>query len=109
MKLASCFIKTFRENLRDWKILILAIVFAPFFVYLMYLYAGNPNTSLYKIVVINYDISGQFSKEIINEWEDLKTGEGKPLLERRMVSDSAEAKKMVRNREADLFVTVPVD
>jgi len=109
MKVISCFIKTFRENLRDWKILILAIVFAPFFVYLMYLYAGNPNTSLYKIVVINYDISGQFSKEIINEWEDLKTGEGKPLLEIRMVSDSAEAKKMVRNREADLFVTLPAD
>jgi ABC-2 type transport system permease protein len=41
MKLISCFIKTFKENLRDWKILILAIVFAPFFVYLMHLYFSN--------------------------------------------------------------------
>jgi len=38
MKILACFTKTIKENLRDWKILILAIVFAPFFVYLMHMY-----------------------------------------------------------------------
>jgi ABC-2 type transport system permease protein len=78
MKLASCFIKTFKENLRDWKILILAIVFAPFFVYLMYMYMGDPKTSLYNVVVINYDVTGASSVDLISEWENLKTEEGNP-------------------------------
>ncbi len=109
MKVVSCFIKTFKENLRDWKILIIAIVFAPFFVYLMYMYMGDSKTSLYNVVVINNDDTGVFSGELISEWENLKTEEGKSILEIRLVSDSATAKKMIRNREADLFVTIPHD
>jgi ABC-2 type transport system permease protein len=109
MKVIACFIKTLKENLRDWKILILAIVFAPFFVYLMYLYSGNSSTSFYKVVVLNNDSSGQFAKELISEWENLKTEDDKPILEIRPLSDTTEARKMVRNREADLFVIIPQD
>jgi len=109
MKVVSCFIKTFRENLRDWKILILVIVFAPFFIYLMYMYMGDPKTSMYNVVVINNDNAGLSSEELINEWEGLKTDEGKPLLEIKLVSDTAAARRMIRNREADLFVTIPGD
>jgi ABC-2 type transport system permease protein len=109
MKVVSCFIKTFKENLRDWKILILAIVFAPFFIYLMYMYMGDPKTSLYSVVVINNDDTGVSSGELISEWKKLKTEEGKRLLEIRLVSDSSAAKKMIKNREADLFVTIPQD
>ena len=109
MKVLSCFIKTFRENLRDWKILILVIVFAPFFIYLMYMYMGDPKTSMYNVVVINNDNEGLSSEELINEWKGLKTDEGKPLLEIKLVSDTAAARRMIRNREADLFVTIPGD
>ena len=109
MKVVSCFIKTFRENLRDWKILILVIVFAPFFIYLMYMYMGDPKTSMYNVVVINNDNEGLSSEELINEWKGLKTDEGKPLLEIKLVSDTAAARRMIRNREADLFVTIPGD
>jgi len=109
MKVVSCFIKTFRENLRDWKILILVIVFAPFFIYLMYMYMGDPKTSMYNVVVINNDNAGLSSEELINEWKGLKTDEGKPLLEIKLVSDTAAARRMIRNREADLFVTIPGD
>jgi len=109
MKVVSCFIKTFRENLRDWKILILVIVFAPFFIYLMYMYMGDPKTSMYNVVVINNDNAGLSSEELINEWKGLKTDKGKPLLEIKLVSDTAAARRMIRNREADLFVTIPGD
>jgi ABC-2 type transport system permease protein len=105
MKVITCFIKTFKENLRDWKIMILAIVFAPFFIYLMYMYMGNPATSLYRIVVINGDNNGISSGELIGEWEKLKNGEGKPLLEIRLVDDTLSAKRMIRDRDADLFMT----
>ncbi len=109
MKIVSCFIKTFKENVRDWKILILAIVFAPFFVYLMYMYMGDPKISLYNVVVINKDNTGLSSGELLSEWENIKTEEGKPLMRIRVVSDTSTAKKMIKNREADLFVTIPHD
>jgi len=109
MKVLSCFIKSFKENLRDWKILILAIFFAPFFVYLMYMYLGNPKTSFYNVAVMNNDPDGIFSKELIGEWEKMKTDEGKPVLRIQIVDDTATAKEMIKNRETDLFVTIPGD
>ena len=109
MKIVSCFLKTLKENLRDWKILILAIVFAPFFVYLMYMYLGDPGTSLYNIVVINNDNAGASSADLIAEWKKLSTSEGNPLLRIRVISDPSAANKMIKNREADLFVTIPRD
>jgi ABC-2 type transport system permease protein len=109
MKTLYCFIKTFKENLRDWKILILAIVFAPFFVYLMYLYTANPGSSGYNIKVINNDKSGAFSKELIAEWEKLKTEDGKSILTIQQVIDTASAKKSIKNKDADLLVTIPND
>ncbi len=108
MKVLSCFIKTFKENLRDWKILILAIIFAPFFVYLMYMYMGNPKISFYSVVVMNND-PGIFSKELIGEWGKMKTDEGQPFLKIQLVYDTSTAKKMIKNRDADLFVTIPDD
>lgn len=109
MKVLTCFLKTFKENMRDWKILILAIVFAPFFIYLMHMYAGDPETSFCKVIVINNDVPDLSSVELINIWKALKTEEGKPLLEVMLVSDSVAAEKMIKNRDADLFVTFPHD
>ena len=38
MRLHPLFKKTVIENFRDWKVLILGVTFAPFFVVLMYFY-----------------------------------------------------------------------
>ncbi len=54
MRLPTLFKKTMIENFRDWKILILILTFAPFFVLLMYLYLGY-TTETYKVIFINYD------------------------------------------------------
>ena len=109
MKTLSCFIKTFRENLRDWKILILVAVFAPFFVYLMYMYAGDPGTSSYNVIIINNDQTGSFSGDLIGEWKNFKTEEGQSVLKIQLSADTIAAKKLIKNRDADLLITIPQD
>lgn len=108
MKILACFIKTFKENLRDWKILILAIVFAPFFVYMMYMYMGDTGSTAYNLVLINND-TGKFSNELIREWEKIKTENGNPVLKIRIISDTLVAREMIKNKDADLFITIPRD
>jgi len=107
MKIIPCFIKTFRENIRDWKILILVLVFAPFFIYVMHFYMDNPDTSGYDIAVLNKDRNGSFSASLINEWENIKTEEGNPVLKIHMITDTAVARREIRNKETDLFITIP--
>jgi ABC-2 type transport system permease protein len=109
MKTLACFIKTFKENIRDWKILILAIVFAPFFVYMMYMYMGDSGSSVYNVVLINNDEKGKISNELIDEWKKMKTEDGKSVLKIREVSDSLTAREMIKNKDADLFITIPED
>jgi ABC-2 type transport system permease protein len=107
MKTLDCFIKTFKENIRDWKILILAIVFAPFFIYMMYMYMGDSGSSVYTVVLINFDDKGIFSNELVGEWGKMKTEDGKPLLRISTIADSLTAKDMIKNKDADLFITIP--
>jgi len=109
MKIIPCFIKTFKENLRDWKILILVLVLAPFFVYIMNMYMGAPESSSYKVSVLNNDKDGVLPGKLIGEWESLKTEDGSPVLKIVMVTDTEAAETMIRNRETDLFVTIPAD
>ncbi|MDP4222105.1 MAG: ABC transporter permease [Bacteroidota bacterium] len=109
MKTTACFIKTLRENLRDWKILILVLVFAPFFIYLMYMYMGGERSSVHRIVVINNDEKGPYAGELIKVWRSLNAENGKPVLEIQVVSDSTTAKRMVMNKDADLYVSIPDD
>ena len=109
MKTLACFIKTFKENLRDWKILIIAIVFAPFFIYLMYMYMGDSGSVTYNVALLNNDNKGSFANELIGEWHKIKTENGTPVLKIKPVADSSTAKEMIRNKDADLFVTIPED
>jgi ABC-2 type transport system permease protein len=109
MKTFDCFIKTFKENIRDWKILILVITFAPFFVYLIYMYMGNSGSSVYNIVMINNDDKGLFSKELISEWKKIKNDDGASILNITEVGDSLTAKDLIKNKDADLFITIPAD
>jgi ABC-2 type transport system permease protein len=109
MKTLACFVKTFKENLRDWKILILVIVFAPFFVYMMYMYMGDYGSTGYNVVLINNDARGMISNELIGEWEKMKTEDGKSVLKIRTVTDTVAAKDMIKNRDADLFIAIPED
>lgn len=109
MKIIPNFIKTFKENLRDWKILVLVILFAPFFIYLMNLYLGDSGMSTYKVALLNLDKNGIYSNELINIWEKITTEDSKSVLKILSVYDRESAKKMIKNKSADIFITIPED
>ncbi len=109
MKILPNFVKTFKENIRDWKILILVVTFAPFFVYLMDMYFGNAGASTYNVALLNLDEKGIFSKELISEWRKIKTEEGRSVLNILPVFSTDSGKKMIKDKSADLFITIPED
>ena len=109
MKLLSFFAKTFKENLRDWKILVLALVFAPMFVYLMYAYMNGSGASAYSVIVLNLDSNGRFSTELIERWKSVKNTEGKQVLNIKIIEDIETGKRQIKNETADLLITIPSD
>jgi ABC-2 type transport system permease protein len=107
MKAVSCFIKTFKENIRDWKILIIVFVFAPFFVYMMHFYLQAPGASVYTVLVLNEDGNGEYSRGLVEEWKNLRTEDDKPMLKILSVKKTEEAHKLIKEKSGDLFVTIP--
>jgi ABC-2 type transport system permease protein len=75
----------------------------------MYMYMGDSGSSVYNVIVINNDKEGIFSKELIRAWETIKTEEGKSVLRIKMESDTGTARKQIKNKDADLLITIPGD
>jgi ABC-2 type transport system permease protein len=73
------------------------------------MYTGNPGSDVYNVVIVNNDESGVFSKELIRELEKSKTEEGRSILKIQTVIDTVTAKKLIKNKDADLFITIPKD
>jgi ABC-2 type transport system permease protein len=61
------------------------------------------------VVLINNDNQGTFSNELIGEWGKIKTEAGQPVLRIVTIADSLTAKDMIKNKDADLFITIPED
>jgi ABC-2 type transport system permease protein len=106
--------KTFKENLREWKILILALVFGPFFVYIMYAYFGATSPS-YGLLVLDRDrpvltANGKelrAGKELEAVWAKTTYPDGKPVFKIRTTESIEEGKRLLKNRDADLLVVIP--
>lgn len=112
MRMLSFLKKTFLENLRDWKILILTLVFAPFFVFLMYAYYGVAPSS-YVLLVYNRDRSAgaeaSASQALIAAWREFKHADGQPVFRVSEVTSLESARLQVKNRDADLLVEILPD
>lgn len=106
-RILACFNKTFKENLRDWKVLLMTIVFAPFFVYLMYSYFNEAGATVYRVLVINQDEGGIYGQELIQEWQHIDTGDTKTKIQVSVVPNLEAAKKSVNNKDADLLMIIP--
>jgi ABC-2 type transport system permease protein len=112
MRALAFFKKTTLENLRDWKILSIALVFAPFFVYLMWGYfdAAAP---AYRVLVASQDrdaASGRapaLAQGLIEVWRDAEHADGRPVFAITEIDDLEAAKARVKRRDADLLVEIP--
>ena len=104
MRIISLFRKTWIENIRDWKILILTLTFAPLFVLLMYFYVGESTQSPYRVVVINRDVGvstadhGDFNagSDLILEMTRVQDSEGKKIIEVKQALDMTSAREVAK-------------
>ncbi|MBN2361171.1 MAG: ABC transporter permease [Deltaproteobacteria bacterium] len=106
--------KTFWENLRDWKVLILALVFGPFFVFMMYGYfvAAAP---AYTLLVANEDAVAAAGGSrvpaaaagLLASWRSAQHPDGKPIFNVVPVDDAEAARAKIESRDADLLVRIP--
>lgn len=116
MRLLSLIKKTLIENFRDWKIMVLILTFAPFFVFLMYFYFGEA-TKVYRITVVNHDQglqrdNGEWfraGEELVLNMKQTRSPEGKNILKIHLENDLENACQRVENRSADLVVEIPRD
>jgi ABC-2 type transport system permease protein len=121
MRLLAYLKKTFRENLREWKILVMTLVFAPAFVYLMSAYFRTASPS-YSLLVVNEDrpavpverppgdgLQLRAGEDLISAWALLKYPDGKAVFRIRTIDDVEEGKRLLRNRDADLLIVIPED
>jgi ABC-2 type transport system permease protein len=114
MRFISLLRKTLIENVRDWKIVSMTLVFAPFFVVLMHFYFGELTPS-YVLAVINDDEpvplpSGEvFSggEELIAALAAVEGGSEGAVLTVRIIEDMETGRVALRDREVDLVVEIP--
>jgi ABC-2 type transport system permease protein len=105
--------KTFLENLREWKVLSLALLFAPAFVFIMYGYFGAAAPA-YRVLIANHDLVGTsarastaVSQGLIDAWKQAKHPDGKPVFELVEVSELEAPRAKVESRDAELLVEIP--
>jgi ABC-2 type transport system permease protein len=106
MRFVALFRKTMIENLRDWKILILTLSFAPFFVVLMFFYLGEAVTT-YRVVVVNAD-QGNLGNQLVAEMRGTQLPEDSAVLTVE-VADQDEAQQQLQDGSADVVVEIPAD
>lgn len=102
------------ENFRDWKILILGLTFAPFFVVLMYFYFGE-TVEFYRILFVNHD-QGVLTKNrnpfnagqaLMAKMTEFKYTDGTNMLKVSQEDELSEAQQRLRKKSVDLIVEIP--
>ena len=114
MRLLTLFKKTLLENVRDWKIIILTVTFAPFFVLLMHFYYGD-TTKPYRVIVINRDLGVAVQDkplfnagdELISYMENATYPDGKKILKIKTEQDKNSAREKLKDKSADFTVEIP--
>jgi ABC-2 type transport system permease protein len=108
MRFKAYFIKTLKENLRDWKILIFTLLFAPCFVLVLYGAYGHSNHS-YNVILINRDQTGEkiHSSAVIKLLQEDKYPDGVPKFKLSLFDDTESALEKLKNRSADAVAVIP--
>jgi ABC-2 type transport system permease protein len=117
VRLTSLVRKATLENLRDWKILVMTLTFAPFFTVLMYYYFESASGSPYRLAVVNGDEGMPVDRgPVLRRGDDLvaalrsaEDSEDGQVLRVTELSDSVEALERLSAGALDLVVIVPRD
>lgn len=105
MKLVASIIKTFKENIRDWKVIIMVLIFSPFFILLMNLYYGTEPTT-YNIGIINLD-AGNKSTELIKLLKDLSGEKDSKVFKVFDYKSKEQLEVKVKDKTMDLGIVIP--
>jgi len=114
VRLWQVFLKTWREMRRDWVILSLTLAFAPFFVFLYWLYSYGGSTS-YRVLVLNLDqgmirTDGSFwnyGEKIPNAIDKITYPDGKPLLKVVAAISNEQIQASLKDRNATAYLIIP--
>ncbi len=108
MKFISYLVKTLIESIRDWKILIFVMIFAPCFVFGMYAAFGRSNHS-YNIEVINNDAAGNggHSEAVLKLLQETSYTDGVYKYKLHFASDVEEISRRLKSRSADAGIIIP--
>lgn len=105
MKLIATIIKTWKENIRDWKILVLVFAFSPFFLLITSLLYAN-ETTIYKVGYINQD-KGRSSTELLSQITNSIGVEDMYRIELVRISDESDLEKKIKEKDIDLGIVIP--
>lgn len=105
MKLVASALKSFHENLRDWKVLVMVLLFSPFFLLIMYLFYGGAPTT-YTIGIVSLD-EGKPSSELIELLADKKGQGGTGLFKLSHVLRVQDLEAKVKEKTIDVGIVIP--
>ena len=109
MRFFAYLVKTLVENIRDWKILVFVLLFAPCFVFGMFAAFGKGSHS-YAIDVINRDTIGYtaHSEALLKMLREAKYPDGAYKYKLHYVPDAEEISKRLKNRSSDAGLIIPL-
>ena len=108
MKLIHVFLKSMREQLRSYWMLLLSLSLAPVFVLLYWMITGGGSTT-YRVLIINHDnpTAASISAAVIEKVQQLNYADGQPILKVTLIEDQTTAEEKLRNREATALIVFP--
>lgn len=108
MRLIRVFLKSMREQLRSYWMLILTLSLAPVFVLLYWMITGGGSTT-YRVLIINQDNQAavSVSTAVIEKIKQLSYANEQPILKVSILEDQTAAETKLRNREAAALIVFP--
>ena len=115
MKLFSVFIKSIKEQLRNYWILLLTVLMAPFFVFVYYLIIESSEIQ-YDIILVNHDTGTihntdeiNFGDNLIQYFSEADSEQESIPLEIQKNNDKVSALKSLKSHKSDVVIIIPSD
>lgn len=107
MRVLRIFLKSLKEQTRDWATASLSLIVGPFFVLLYWLMIPSGSTT-YGVMVLNQD-RGPAGEDVVAVMEALSYSSGDSILDVETVVDQERAEVTLQDRDAEVLVIIPED